>query len=229
MEVQRGYSTELPEDRAQTYHKFLEWFTANGGLVSSELVFPAVFEPGSYLGLLAGSDIKINKVVLAVPQRLIITLSTVRNSELSRLVQKESILNDEEDSDTEFNLLVLFLIYEHMKGEKSFYHPYLQAVGNADTVLSWSAEEIQALHDPYLKPYVADLANQYRPLFVEFDRIITSNPKLFPRKLSYEEFMHYYGKVTTRCFGWGLPETMVVPFADFLNHSDDSVYHYMLK
>lgn len=30
----------------------------------------------------------------------------------------------------------------------------------------------------------------------------------------------------TRCFGWGLPETMMVPFADFLNHHSEGVHHY---
>ena len=30
----------------------------------------------------------------------------------------------------------------------------------------------------------------------------------------------------TRCFGWGLPETMIVPFADCMNHSSDGVHHY---
>lgn len=31
----------------------------------------------------------------------------------------------------------------------------------------------------------------------------------------------------TRCFGWGLPETMLVPFADFLNHHSIGVNHYI--
>jgi hypothetical protein len=35
-----------------------------------------------------------------------------------------------------------------------------------------------------------------------------------------------YGMVMTRCFGWGLPETMLVPFADFLNHHSNGVHHY---
>ena len=30
----------------------------------------------------------------------------------------------------------------------------------------------------------------------------------------------------TRCFGWGLPETMLVPFADFLNHSSSGIHTY---
>ena len=33
----------------------------------------------------------------------------------------------------------------------------------------------------------------------------------------------------TRCFGWCLPDTMLVPIADMLNHSDDGACHYMVK
>lgn len=31
----------------------------------------------------------------------------------------------------------------------------------------------------------------------------------------------------TRGFGWGLPETMLVPFADFFNHNSSGVNHYV--
>jgi hypothetical protein len=54
--------------------------------------------------------------VIAVPQHLIITLSKVRHSELKGLIDKEPMLHDEEDTDTEFNLLALYVIYEYMKG-----------------------------------------------------------------------------------------------------------------
>ena len=30
----------------------------------------------------------------------------------------------------------------------------------------------------------------------------------------------------TRCFGWGLPETMLIPYADFLNHSSSGIHTY---
>lgn len=33
----------------------------------------------------------------------------------------------------------------------------------------------------------------------------------------------------TRGFGWGLPETMLVPYADFLNHSSSGVHHYVFE
>ena len=33
----------------------------------------------------------------------------------------------------------------------------------------------------------------------------------------------------TRCFGWGLPEVVMVPYADFLNHNCSGVHHYIMN
>jgi len=36
--------------------------------------------------------------------------------------------------------------------------------------------------------------------------------------------------VVTRCFGWGLPTTTMVPYADFINHHNvDSSYEFISK
>jgi hypothetical protein len=36
--------------------------------------------------------------------------------------------------------------------------------------------------------------------------------------------------VVTRCFGWGLPRTVVIPFADYINHHNvDSSYELVHK
>jgi len=33
----------------------------------------------------------------------------------------------------------------------------------------------------------------------------------------------------TRCFGWSLPNTMLVPMADFMNHNPDGTTHYIVN
>ncbi len=97
------------------------------------------------------------------------------------------------------------------------------------TILNWSEEEIRRTNDPHLYVYAKDLKQQYEELFEKFLKVVLTHSKHFPEKLTYELFLEAYNVVTTRCFGWGLPATMIVPFADFLNHTDDSVYHYMFK
>lgn len=37
-----------------------------------------------------------------------------------------------------------------------------------------------------------------------------------------------YESVMTRCFGWHTPSTMLIPFADSMNHAHDGVTHYMV-
>ena len=40
--------------------------------------------------------------------------------------------------------------------------------------------------------------------------------------MPYKTFTKFYGQVCSRCFGWGLPTTSMVPMADNFNHSDVS-------
>ena len=41
-------------------------------------------------------------------------------------------------------------------------------------------------------------------------------------------FVRAYTSVVTRCFGWGIPCTTMIPFADFINHHNvDSSYEFI--
>lgn len=46
----------------------------------------------------------------------------------------------------------------------------------------------------------------------------------------YNLFTRAFVSVVTRCFGWGLPCTTMVPFADFINHHNvDSSYELISR
>ena len=47
--------------------------------------------------------------------------------------------------------------------------------------------------------------------------------------MTKEDFIWCHETVMTRCFGWSLPATMLVPMADFLNHSPDGTTHYVVN
>ena len=51
----------------------------------------------------------------------------------------------------------------------------------------------------------------------QIEPIFRSNPSLFPG-YNRELFERFYNYACTRCFGWTLPSTMMVPLADFMNH-----------
>jgi hypothetical protein len=43
-----------------------------------------------------------------------------------------------------------------------------------------------------------------------------------------ELFLKCFISVVTRCFGWGLPKTSLIPFADCINHHNvDSTYDFI--
>jgi hypothetical protein len=52
----------------------------------------------------------------------------------------------------------------------------------------------------------------------EMARIIELYPDLL-KGATKELFYKCYNYACTRCFGWTLPSTMMVPMADFLNHA----------
>ena len=66
-------------------------------------------------------------------------------------------------------------------------------------------------------------------------KVLKQYDKYFPGladESKYEQntqlFIRAFGTVVTRCFGWGLPCTTMVPFADFINHHNvDSSYEFI--
>ena len=53
---------------------------------------------------------------------------------------------------------------------------------------------------------------------------MAKHPSIFPHSsIDPKLFYKFYAQVCTRCFGWGLPSTAMVPMADNLNHSDVTV------
>ena len=46
----------------------------------------------------------------------------------------------------------------------------------------------------------------------------------------YDSYVYAFNSVVTRCFGWGLPCTTMVPYADCINHANvDSSYEMISK
>lgn len=74
------------------------------------------------------------------------------------------MFDEELCGDSDFNLLALFLMYEKIKGEKSFWSPYFQVIKKSYTLLDWKEEELDLLEDNYIKQEVI--------FFTYFNRII---------------------------------------------------------
>lgn len=56
---------------------------------------------------------------MAVPKSLVIGVSTVKLSEIGKLLNECECLSNEEEEETDFNILVLFLLRHKMLGDHS--------------------------------------------------------------------------------------------------------------
>lgn len=68
-----------------------------------------------------------------------------------------------------------------MKGEKSFYFPYLQLLDSSETLMNWKADEIEILNDPYLNLGFVNAVNKtFDPVFDTFQEITKKHTHIFP-------------------------------------------------
>lgn len=93
----------------------------------------------SLVGAAAAQDTDQNTPIFMIPNKLLISPLMIERTELSQILKENPKLFCENHSgDAEFNILALFLLYERIKGEKSFYHPYLQMMQNVEAICEWS-------------------------------------------------------------------------------------------
>ena len=108
---------------SEKYRKFNEWLVANG-VEHPAVDYPVAFgKHGQLIGMAAKKDIPPMKAFLFVPHRLIIQEQTARRSEISFIFDKHPELY-KTHYDAEYLVLATYIFYEHLKGERSFWHPY---------------------------------------------------------------------------------------------------------
>jgi len=49
------------------------------------------------------------------------------------------------------------------------------------------------------------------------------------KSITKEVFLKFLSQVCTRCFGWGLPSTSMVPMGDNFNHADVTVVQEIIN
>lgn len=115
--------------------------------------------------------------------------------------------------------LAIFLLSEYLKGpEKSFWWPYIDVMNESDIASFWSESELERLGDYELKREAQTYKDEVLFEWDQISKLIPLYPEAFPGGACKEQFLLMYNYACTRCFGWTLPSTMMVPLADFLNH-----------
>ena len=66
-------------------------------------------------------------------------------------------------------------------------------------------------------------------VWIKITLALKKYPDMYPPEfLTKEMFFWAYELVMTRCFGWSLPSTCLVPFADMFNHNCEATTHYVV-
>ena len=127
-------------------------------------------------------------------------------------------------------VLTLFLFYEMTLGVKSYWFPYLRLMPDVDFSASWDDTDLMLFEDSLLFFHMKKRHQVIQNRWIQFKEILMKYPDIFPQKLIDEGlFLNLYSQVCTRCFGYGLPTTSMIPMADNLNHNSLDVTHEIIN
>jgi len=97
----------------------------------------------------------------------------------------------------------------------------------SDLPCHWSEAELAQFMDMELTMDAELYRSELETEWEQIEPMLRSNQVLFPG-YTKELFQRMYNYACTRCFGWTMPSTMMVPLADFMNHlpidNDYNVY-----
>lgn len=187
----------------------------------------------------AAKDLPPSTAFLYVPTDLHINKHTVkaRSPDLWNDVYLKHPEIFSKHYDYQYLWLIVYVFHELLKGEESFWHPYFEVISWSDIPMLWTEDELSEFQDAVLKAtiiqYRKDFDEEWELCYKTFQNYEKYFPGLSdPSKKDHFQtvFIRAFNSVVTRCFGWGLPCTTMVPFADFINHHNvDSSYEFVSR
>jgi hypothetical protein len=113
----------------------------------------------------------------------------------------------------------MFIIYEMTKKSKSFWYPYFRTMPDVEFSARWDQKDIEQFQDRDLPNLLIHYKMELKPVLGFFVQVLQKYPKIFPDHfMSRKLFLNVYGQVCTRCFGYSVPSTSMIPMADNFNH-----------
>jgi hypothetical protein len=83
----------------------------------------------------------------------------------------------------------------------------------------WDPKDLDFLEDELLKAEIMEYKEEYEAEYQCLYEIASMYPEHFDiSQFTPENYKIGFTVTVTRCFGWSLPHTSVVPFADCANH-----------
>lgn len=90
---------------------------------------------GGLVGIAATKDLEPGEKYIEIPEKLTVSRKSILKSEIGPLIdQHPEIFNKHKEDDMS---LVLYIFHEKLKGEKSFWLPYLNIINLSDLPAFW--------------------------------------------------------------------------------------------
>ena len=168
IDMQKAFnSTNLPENNKnnnisnevmEKYIIFKKWLDDNGAIYP-KLTFPVIFS--NIIGCQAKEDINSNSCLLYIPYKLLIDASNITIKYIPPSLNKNNTIK-----------LVLFLLQEYEKKEKSFYKPYIDIIllnEYSNYTPFWNKDDFLELNDEMVEDninyYINEITSYYQEIF----------------------------------------------------------------
>ena len=165
---------ELPNHKA-----FLSWCESNGVRFNSVDPLAYFGADGELRGVVSTREIKPYEVMLAVPNKVLITVPKILNDlSLSPVIEqiKEAV---EKGDPTDFFLLVTYILKERSLGEESFYHLFFEMVTDIEPAELWRPEDLKIIEWPVFADAMLSAEDGIKQQWSLLQPILLKFPVLF--------------------------------------------------
>lgn len=176
-------------------------------------------------GLLCTQEVKPREVICAIPNKLIISAATARNSEIAEVLRNHEELFVTQ-SYREEQALRLFVMHERNKGPSSFWHEWFEVAQLVDLPYTWEDPQVDQLVDVELRSRLRYDAAQMAKEWTSLKAVIKLyEPKFFGENeagvpMSENEGLFHWACnfLASRAFGTSLGAPWLCPLIDLCNH-----------
>jgi hypothetical protein len=210
--------SKVLENQKRIFSNLIGWLKKNNA------VFPNIFidhVSDRYRGVKASKYIKPNSSIISIPFKCIMNVKKAKESEIGKMITDKKL-----PIDCDHDLLSLFLLSEKIKGNKSFFKPYIDSIPS--TYNDFPHFYTKKYKDSIMKGSM--LVDMIYSRNLEIQDTYNNLKKLLPdffKKITIGKFIWARIAVVSRIFGNKNNEySGLVPLSDMLNHDTNPGTHW---
>jgi hypothetical protein len=151
-----------------------------------------------------------------VPYSICINVYKAKNSEIRNLFKKKFFTKHSRAND---HVLWVYVLYERLKGENSFWYPYFSTITGYNNLIDWTDEDLNELQDKLLVHDNNKWKERIERIWNSIKKIIEDYPEYFPPCEDLRGCFDWAWRVCcTRGYAW--EGGMLIPMADNMNHGE---------